>query len=205
MGITYEVDKDYNNAFIAYRNAWTIYNQDYQRLFRVGPPQQLKEDLLRTAWLSGLKGEFKAYKDSLRMPDYVYKETDGELIFFWHNGLAPVKAEWGVDFVISGQGGVVYFTNAQMGLSFPFSMEGRSDNEKKGLANLDVFRVAFPKYLERSTYYSRATINANEDTRPLQLVEDVNQIAFKCLQERMGWSLVRPCCGWRLKKRKSMN
>jgi len=86
MGITYEVDKDYNNAFIAYRNAWTIYNQDYQRLFRVGPPQQLKEDLLRTAWLSGLKGEFEAYKDSLRMPDYVYKESDGgELISFWHN------------------------------------------------------------------------------------------------------------------------
>jgi hypothetical protein len=147
----------------------------------------LKEDLLRTAWLSGLKDEFEAYKDSLQMPDYAYKETDGgELIFFWHNGLAPIKAEWGVDFVISGQGGLVYFTNAQLGLSFPFNMEGYSDSEKKSLANLDIFRVAFPKYIERSAYYSSATINANEKTLPLQLVEDVNQIAFKCLQERMG-------------------
>jgi len=86
MGITYEVDKDYNNAFIAYRNAFAIYSQDYQRLFNVGAPQQLKEDLLRTAWLSGLKSEFEAYKDSLQMPTYTYKENEGgELIFFWHN------------------------------------------------------------------------------------------------------------------------
>ena len=187
MGITYEVDKDYNNAFIAYRNAFAIYHDDYQRFFGVGVPQQLKEDLLRTAWLSGLKEEFEAYKDSLQMPDYLYKENDGgELIFFWHNGLAPVKAEWGVDFVISGQGGLVYFTNTQLGLSFPFSMEGYSEKEQKGLASLEVFRVAFPKYIERPTYYSGATININDDVHPLQLVEDVNQIAFKCLQERMG-------------------
>src|SRR5258706_1032362 len=180
MGITYEVDKDYNNAFIAYRNAFAIYNQDYRRLFNVGAPQQLKEDLLRTAWLSGLKDEFEAYKDSLQMPDYHYKEpVGGELIFFWHNGLAPIKAEWGVDFVISRQGGLVHFTNAQLGLSFPFSMDGYSDNEKKGVADLDVFRVAFPKYIERTAYYARAEISTNDgETLPLQLVEDVNQIAF---------------------------
>lgn len=187
MGIAYEVDKDYNNAFIAYRNALTVYHEDYQKAFGVSAPQQLKEDLLRTAWLSGLKNEFEAYKDSLRMPGYVYQERDGgELIFFWHNGLAPIKAEWGVNFVISRQGGLVYFNNAQLGLSFPFNMEGYSDNEKRSLSNLEVFRVAFPKYIERPTYYSQATITANESTLPLQLAEDVDQIALKCLQERMG-------------------
>src|SRR6185369_3614916 len=66
MGITYEVDKDYNNAFIAYRNALNIYNDDYTRFFGVYAPQQLKEDILRTAWLSGLKDEFEAYKDTLK-------------------------------------------------------------------------------------------------------------------------------------------
>ena len=96
------MDKDYNNAFIAYRNAINIYDEDYQSMFGVHAPQQLKEDLLRTAWLSGLKDEFEAYKDTLKMHNYVYKQNDGgELVFFWHNGLAPVKAEWGVDFVIS--------------------------------------------------------------------------------------------------------
>ncbi len=201
MGITYEVDKDYNNAFIAYRNALTIYNHDYQQLFDVYAPQQLKEDLLRTAWLSGLKDEFEAYKDSLQMPNYAYKPNDGgELVFFWHNGLAPVKAEWGVDFVISNQGGLVYFTNEQLGFSFPFSMEGYSDRDRKGLSNLEVFRVAFPKYIERPTYYSRATISINGDALPLQLVEDVNKIAFKCLQERMGLEFSKALLRVALKK-----
>src|SRR6267154_6321424 len=48
MGITYEVDKDYNNAFIAYRNALNIYQDDYQSMFGVYAPDQLKEDLLRS-------------------------------------------------------------------------------------------------------------------------------------------------------------
>ncbi len=170
-------------------------------MFDVYAPQQLKEDLLRTAWLSGLKEEFELYKDSLQMPNYVYKPNEGgELIFFWHNGLAPVKSEWGVDFVISRQGGLVYFTNEQLGFSFPFSMEGYSDRDQKGLANLEVFRVAFPKYVERPTYYSRATISIDGDALPLQLVEDVNKIAFKCLQERMGLEFSKALLRVALKK-----
>jgi hypothetical protein len=201
MGITYEVDKDYNNAFIAYRNALNIYNDDYRRLFGVNAPQQLKEDILRTAWLSGLKDDFEAYKDTLKMPGYAYKENEGgELVFFWHNGLAPVKAEWGVDFVISRQGGVVYFTNSQLGLSFPFSLDGYNDHEKKGLTNLEVFRVAFPKYIERTPFYSHASININDQVLPLQMVEDINKIAFKCLQERMGHEFSKALLRVALKK-----
>jgi len=201
MGITYEVDKDYNNAFIAYRNALSIYNDDYRRFFGVNAPQQLKEDILRTAWLSGLKDEFEAYKDTLKMPNYSYKENDGgELVFFWHNGLAPIKAEWGVDFVISRQGGLVYFTNSQLGLSFPFSLEGYSDRDKKGLSNLEVFRVAFPKYIERSPFYTQASININDQILPLQMVEDINRIAFKCLQERMGLEFSKALLRVALKK-----
>jgi len=201
MGITYEVDKDYNNAFIAYRNALNIYDDDYRRFFGVHAPQQLKEDILRTAWLSGLNDEFEAYKDTLKMPNYTYKESDGgELVFFWHNGLAPIKAEWGVDFVISRQGGMVYFTNSQLGLSFPFSLEGYSDRDKKGLSNLEIFRVAFPKYIERSPFYTQASITINDQVLALQMVEDINKIAFKCLQERMGLEFSKALLRVALKK-----
>src|SRR5258708_27780113 len=41
MGIVYEMDKDYNNAFIAFRNAYDIYTKDYKDLFSVTPPEQL--------------------------------------------------------------------------------------------------------------------------------------------------------------------
>jgi len=201
MGMTYEIDKDYNNAFIAYRNAIRIYKNDYQSMFGVYAPDQLKEDLLRTAWLAGMKDEFELYKDSLKMPTYVYQEKEGgELIFLWHNGLSPVKTEWGVDFVISREGNWVYFSNRQMGISFPFNMSGYSDKDRNILANMEIFRVAFPKYVERPPYYSRATISVNGDVLPLQLLEDVNKIAFKCLQERMGHELSKALLRVALKK-----
>ncbi|MBS1490366.1 MAG: hypothetical protein JSS93_07550 [Bacteroidetes bacterium] len=185
MGIIYEADKDYNNAFIAYRNALTIYQNDYARLFGVTVPTQLRTDILRTAWLSGLTSEFENFKTDFQMTDYVYRPTDGgELVFFWHNGLAPIKVEWGIDFIVSRQGGWIYFTNEQLGYSFPFQVN--DETQRNALAGLQIIRIAFPKYMERKTYFSGASVNVNNSTYPLQLAEDVNKIAFKCLQERMG-------------------
>jgi len=54
--------------------------------------------------------------------------------------------------------------------------------------------------VERSPYYSRATISVNGDAFPLQLLEDVNKIAFKCLQERMGHELSKALLRVALKK-----
>src|SRR5690554_7624519 len=49
MGLVYQAAGDYNNAFIAYRNALEIYESDYQSLFGLQAPRQLKLDLLYTA------------------------------------------------------------------------------------------------------------------------------------------------------------
>ncbi|HCW09208.1 MAG TPA: hypothetical protein DGG95_17765 [Cytophagales bacterium] len=200
MGIAYETDKDFNNAFIAYRNAYKIYTEDYQVLFGLGAPDQLKEDLLRTAWLSGLTTEFETYKSIFQMTDYVYQPKEAELIFFWHNGLSPVKAEWGVDFIATQQAGWVYFTNEQLGMSFPFNLDGYSDHDRNGLANLEVFRVAFPKYVERKPFFTDAVISVNNAEFQLQMLEDVNKIAFKCLQERMTWEFSKALIRAALKK-----
>ena len=190
MGITYEVDKDYNNAFIAYRNAFDIYEDDYKKLFGLTTPPQLKIDILRTAWLSGLKDEFDQYKARFEMDDYKYEPpAGGELIFFWHDGLSPIKVEWGINFVVSRQGGFVYFENQELGMSFPFSLQGYSEEEQRGLSNLQVIRVVFPKYLERPAYYSQATLDYNGNSTSLQMLEDVNKVAFKCLNERMTLEL----------------
>ena len=57
MGIAYDAKKDYNNAFIAYRNALNIYQGSFTELFGVGVPEQLKHDVVRTAALSGFPAE----------------------------------------------------------------------------------------------------------------------------------------------------
>ena len=186
MGIIYQSDKDYNNAFIAYRNALEIYKNEYSHLFKVEVPNQLKLDLLRVAWLSGMFDEFRKYKEEFNMENYVYQRAEGgELVFFWHNGLSPIKTEWGVNFVVSKRNNIAYFSNEELGISFPFSLENYNDKDKNNLSNLDVFRVAFPRYVERPTYYQSATIEYEGKKISLELMEDINRIAFKTLQERM--------------------
>lgn len=201
MGLIYEADQDYNNAFIAYRNAVSIYEEDYERLFSIHMPDQIKKDLLRTAWLSGFTNEFEFYKSKWNMPDFEVPVGDqAEVIFFWHNGLAPVKAEWGINFVVDRRDNWVYFYNQELGINFPFSLEGYDKNEKDGLASLEVFRVAFPRYLERPQYFQEASISTGNTEQPLMLLEDVNKIAFKSLQQRMHLEMSKALIRVALKK-----
>lgn len=202
MGIIYDSDKDYNNAFIAYRNAWEVYTEDYQRLFKVSPPQQLKLDMLRTAKLSGLDDEFEKFRIEFGMPDYQLKPMEGgELIFFWHNGLSPVKVEWGINFTVIRRGDWIYFINNDLGMSFPFNISGYDDKDKRGLASMEIFRVAFPKYIERPEYFISSAVTLEDGSAyPLQLTENISKVAFKCLDERMGLELSKALIRVALKK-----
>ena len=190
MGIIYDTDKDYNNAFIAYRNAYEIYQSDYAGLFGFSAPAQLRVDLVRTAQLAGMGDELNYYKEQFNMPDYQYHEPEGgELVFFWHNGLAPVKGEWSINFVISRKDNWVTFHHTDLGLSFTFPIGDYDEKEKRGLADLEFFRVAFPKYIERPTYFSDAVIAIDSMRYSLEPIEDVNKIAFQVLKQRMTLEL----------------
>jgi hypothetical protein len=184
MGIIYQSTADYNNAFIAYRNALEVYEISYATMFGISVPEQLKLDLMNTAYWTGFTPEFEEYKIKFGMPDYTPSKPDADLVFFWHNGLGPVKAEWSVNFVINRKDdNIVVFTNDMLGMAFPFPLESKDD--KSQLANLEVFRVAFPRYVERPVYFSRSYIECGEQTYPLELSEDINKVAFISLQQRM--------------------
>jgi uncharacterized protein len=184
MGIIYQSVSDYNNAFIAYRNAVEIYENEYSTMFEVSVPQQLKKDLLNTAWWTGFTEEFEAFKKKFGMEDYEPVQPEAELVFFWHNGLAPVKTEWGINFILDhSQDNVVVFTNEGLGLAFPFRVNEKK--EKSDLKNLEIFRVVFPRYLERSTYYGSAVLRKDTTAYSLELTEDVSKIAFHSLRQRM--------------------
>jgi len=201
MGIIYEVDKDYNNAFIAYRNAVEIYEEDYYKLFHLSAPEQLKKDLLRTAFLSGMTEELERYKQEFGMNDFEFLSPEaGELVFFWHNGLSPVKAEWGITFIVTRRDNWIYFTNAELGLTFPFRIDNYDEREKNGLNSLEFFRVAFPRYIERPPYFTNASLSLQNKTVSLQLIEDVNKIAFKSLEQRMHLELSKALIRVALKK-----
>lgn len=185
MGIIYEANGDVNNAFIAYRNAVEIYQNDYHKFFNFEVPQQLKEDLLRSAYLNHFSEDLRRFEKEFGMKYTHSKEKTGDLVFLWHNGLGPVKVESGINFtILRGQGGVVNFANQDLDLNFAFPMDD-STYHKSGLSSLEFIRITFPKYVERQAMYDHAELVWNGQTYPLHLAEDVNGIAFKTLNQRM--------------------
>jgi len=185
MGIIYQSTGDYNNAFIAYRNAVNVYEGTYDSLFGIVVPEQLKIDLLNTAYWTGFNAEFEEYKIKFSKEDYVPAKPEAELVFFWHNGLGPIKDEWSVNFAINPSGdNAVVFTNDMLGFSFPYEVKEKEDQSR--LTSLQLFRVAFPRYLERPTYFSSAVIESSDSvTYPLELSEDISKVAFLSLKQRM--------------------
>ena len=188
MGLIYDATGDYNNAFIAYRNAYEVYQSDYIKNFGVKTPEQLKQDLMRTAYNCGFTAELKQYEKEFNTT-YTHTPTpaDGQLVFFWLNGMGPVKAEWSINFVKQKRGdGAIVFHNESLGLTFPFFFgSGYSDDEKQSIANLQTLRVAFPKYMERPPLYATGTLVSDNHSYPLELAENINEIAFKTLRDRM--------------------
>lgn len=186
MGIIYDMDRDYNNAFIAYRNAYEIYTGSYARLFQIPVPEQLKEDLLRTASLAGLDAELSRLSREFELPDAEYKPSpNGQLVFFWHNGLSPLKAEWGINFAADSRNEKIFFSNDDFRYAFEFPLTSYSQDDRNALGALRVFRVAFPRYVERPAYFQSAQLIWNTQKAELELCQDIHQIATHCLQQRM--------------------
>lgn len=186
MGVIYQSTKDYNNAFIAYRNAVEVYEEDYATMFGIEVPQQLKIDLLNTASWIGFEEEYNFFTKKFEMEDFIPAPPTSSLVFFWHNGLVPVKDEWSVNFVIEHRSdNWIVFNNAALGLSFPFQVD--NDTDRRNLTNLEIFRVAFPRYLERPLFYQSGELSIGNKQHPLHLIEDVNKVAFYSLNQRMMW------------------
>lgn len=183
MGLSYEAARDYNNAYIAYKNAYETYREDYDRLFKMEAPQQLKIDLMRTAYLTGFRDDFQKWKREFGMNDFKVNEPEGEVVLLWHTGLAPVKTEWGVTLDISVKDNNVTFSNPDIEQQFPFQDDQK--DELEALKKMKILRVAVPKYVERPVFYETATVSADGKNFPLQKMEDVNAVAMLCLKERM--------------------
>lgn len=195
MGMIYEASGNPNDAFIAYRNALEIYEEDYSRLFGIEPPQQLREDLLRTAHQTGFRDQVtffeKKFDQQLRLPP----ANHGTVVLLWQNGLGPVKHEWSINFtLVRGAGGRVDFVNEELGLSFPFFLSP-SQSSTGNLGDLRIIRVAFPKYVEREPIFRQARISSQGHTAHFELAQNINAIAIKSLEDRMlremGTALLR--------------
>jgi hypothetical protein len=181
VGLINDAAGDDNNAFIAYRNALELYQSDYATMFGVAPPLQLKKDLLRSAYRNGFTSELHAYEHEFGMK-YAPEQPAAELVFFWLNGLGPVKTRWRLDLVASYGKASALFYNDELGLSFPVPWSG-SDG-------LSALSLSLPRYEERKPAYTNAELETNNNTFPLEMVENINNIAIKTLRDRLTRELL---------------
>ena len=75
--------------------------------------------------------------------------------------------------------------NNEYNLSFPLYIGNKTSKEKKAFEELRFFRVAFPKYIERTPFYNKAQLMTGSDLYNLELTQNINDIAFKTLKDRM--------------------
>ncbi|MFP5082104.1 COG3014 family protein [Pedobacter sp. JCM 36344] len=181
QGLIYESTGDVNNAFIAYRNAVEVYQgAKDQNWYGTTMPQILKEDVMRMAAKNGFKSELSKFEEQFKKT-YVAKtqNSGGELIFFWENGVVPVKQQEEFFFsLIKGSNGSLVFTNGG-NVFIPY--QGAGDIGLNGLSSL---RATYPKYVAQPAYYSTATLSTTFDTVSFEKTEDINTLAFKTLDQR---------------------
>lgn len=168
MGMIYEADRDYNNAFIAYRNAKEIYDTDESGLYHRKNPESLERDLVRTAAYAGLN-----YDSPLEKSDLPY----GEAIIFWENGLAPIKEEKSMFFSLNKENGNFFFVSDN--ITVPIDYNFNKDNPDFKPSDLGLVRMAWSFYVPRSSRVQSAKITHNNVNKSFYPIEDVSALAFK--------------------------
>lgn len=185
MGMLYEADRDYNNAFIAYRNAKKIYDTDETGLFRGKEPYTLKQDLARTGAFAGMN-----YESTEVINDMPY----GEAIIFWENGLAPIKEEKNMFFSLTKTNGAYYYISGDLVIPIDYDFE-KNDSTFKA-SDIGLIRMASAFYRARPARTNSASLSHNKKTaKTFQLIEDVTGIAFQIERDNylkeLGKNLLR--------------
>ena len=188
QGLLYETTGNLNDAFISYRNAVELYQQNDGTYFGVNIPQQLKQDLINAAHQLGFVDEELRYSELFNLK-YKPKSADfkGEVIVFWESGLVPYKSQTYFTFTAlpGNNNGFTSITNEELDLTFPVPTSNNSNSGK--FSSTSIFNIAFPKYEDRIPYFTSGKVVLNNDISKnyqLELVEDYKTIAFKTLKDR---------------------
>ncbi|MEE4112968.1 MAG: hypothetical protein V2I40_09155, partial [Desulfobacteraceae bacterium] len=162
-GILHEADGAWDDAFIAYRRAVEVYREDY-REYGTDLPEILMADLVRAAWTVGRMAEIESLVSAERIvqpPRFDETPEPGSVVLITFAGYAPQKVQ---DMV------VIPTRHGPVGVAFP-RMVVTPPRCSKGRLNL----YGTDHFFESD----------------LVLVEDINRIAVKNLEDRRGRILAK--------------
>jgi hypothetical protein len=191
MGLSYEMNGEWNNAFIAYRNATELFLEEgkEQPYMGVRMPGQLKCDLVRIADQLGFANEASRYRRLLNPRCKDDLGEGGALVLFWENGQGPIKEEniIGFDVVRRGDRSQVRFVNNRMGMQYDYGED--IYNEYNGFEGINNIRLALPAFRAREFPLHRADIKYPGGLQRMELLEDLNVVAEQSLRDRFGREL----------------
>lgn len=186
MGLSYEMNGEWNNAFIAYRNAAELFISDgkVQPYMGVPMPEQLKCDLVRMAGQIGFTGEEQYYEKLLNPRCLEQIGPGGALALFWENGQGPVKEENMLGFNILRYSGrsELRFVNSRTGLEYDVGPEAYK--EYNGFEGVNNISIALPAFQRRAYPLRSAQVSYPGGARPMELIEDLNEVAEQSLRDR---------------------
>lgn len=177
MGMIYEADNDFNNAFITYRNAYEYYQKS--KVFKDKMPATLISDVNRTAKFSGIN--YNVGSDITVST----KGEGGELILFWENGLAPIKREKNVYFTMiqGNKKGVYFFSDQNSNLQIPITYDFSNGDKEFNPSDIGLLRISSSYFESRPMYNHRASLNVNNKPYYFNMGEDIEQLAFQMEKE----------------------
>jgi len=189
QGMIYESAGDINNAFISYRNAADVYLKgEGNRYYDVTIPQQLEQDVLRTANRMGFADEQQYYERLFSTTYNPLVSEGGELVIFTEIGWAPAKKE--LNFVLTknsdGVNGFYYIDSQGNSVFLPFNWGYYNiDENNDDIKNFRTFRVAIPAYEVRDRRPATSTITVNGKSYSTETAQNLNTIAVKTLEQRL--------------------
>ncbi len=184
-GLAFEAAGDFNNAHVFYKRAVAAY-EEYEKYFKSKMPDALKKSIVQTAWLNGFATEYDFFSKKFGVNYTAGPQNSGTLLLLWHNGLSPVKAENRINLYLQ-KGGVsgFQFVNNDLGFNFPLYVDNPSNYNPNNFDNLKVISVALPTYTDRPLNYTTAKVSLNGQPVDYDLVEDLGEVARKCLKDRI--------------------
>ncbi len=201
MGSIYEATGDINNAFIAYRNAQEIYETEYSDLFKTVLPEQLKKDIINTARKTGFEADALMFEEKFGFKSSSPSaEEKPELILFLEYGWGAYKEASSFDFVFSQNNGMMNFVNPATGIAFNYPVSSVSSNDLSNLASVNVFRIAFPRYVQSPAFFQQGSVQVNGKTTQVDLAQPLSEIAVQSLRDRFLKEMRQALLRFALKK-----
>lgn len=193
-GLVYERMHEYNEAFIAYRNAYEIFEASKDgKSNNVEIPNQLYLDLARMSKMAGFEDEYQNYVSRWNLLEKdIFPKSPYELVLFWENGLVPVKVQRNYSFIaipVTESSTLLYNNNLNLTIPFPdtINMNGFS------IKDIGALTIALPKLVERKPMISSAKLymlsldsdNGEESHEyKLSLISDIVALEQQSMKDR---------------------